>query len=600
MRTMIAGATFLLVGVGAAAVGAAFDTTGSNIALNGSDTILEVTKEVISMCPNAMADSITYNGGGSGVGSAAMAANTQQVAPMSRSLKNTEYCGISIDSDGNGTVDLPVQGTTQGLVVGVDGIAVMANTTQVCAGNGVAGTTPSSSSIAVTAGSGDGACPGCSSGSYPITGFLDVLRVIYGGFHNNGTFDCNSDVRHSLANNWPALFSHACASGTCTQLSHAWRRSDLSGTTDAFATLVGFGSRGIGTLSTVPSASQKVNPFCNAADATTGVVSFGGSSDFSDLDPIRRPCGANDTVCEADGTLGLVLPVFYPDNSTTTSADAYNTVACDPGAFDLENPGSAALACPGNQPTFLGKCFQPFHLQPDGVTENFQCVAKKSARAFGTPSGAFDGRVWNLAIKHVDTTKNPVRPAAYVQDANGRFMTSSFFRIHQALATNTGGPTCLNTDDTQQIGCLVNSDPCSIGYAGREADQQAGNQALLVNNIAPVDANILQLLQNPVPATVYPLSRRLHFASLVGFSALKGGESELAKCYGNNTITKTAMSDHNFVPMPSPGIQCVSYDVGASTTAAPFAGCTAAASANTNTLGLACPAASQAFITNAF
>ena len=60
MRTSsIAGATFLLLGAGATAVSAAVDTTGSNLTLNGSDTLFEVTQNILTACPTAVADGIS-------------------------------------------------------------------------------------------------------------------------------------------------------------------------------------------------------------------------------------------------------------------------------------------------------------------------------------------------------------------------------------------------------------------------------------------------------------------------------------------------------------------------------------------------------------
>ena len=102
-------------------------------------------------------------------------------------------------------------------------------------------------------------CPGTS--NYPITGSLDVLRLVYSGMHHDGTtFDCNGNVRRSLVKGWSALFDTGCATTGCTGgLTHAWRRSDLAGATEAFVNLVGFGARGIGTLSTALSTRGRDN-----------------------------------------------------------------------------------------------------------------------------------------------------------------------------------------------------------------------------------------------------------------------------------------------------------------------------------------------------
>jgi hypothetical protein len=677
MRTSMAGAAFLLVGGGAFVVGAAPDLTGNNIALNGSDTIFEVTQEVLANCPGVVGSGDTYVGGGSGVGAGQMDLNQQQIAPMSRALKSSEFCSISLDLDNDPTTPaVPVIGTTEGLIIALDGVGMFANTNTSCAGTGINQT----GTIAVVDVNGVPVvnCSGCAMGTsnYVLASSIDALKIIYGGAMHDGTIDCSNPVRTSLANSWASLFSTACAGQAgCTQLRHAWRRSDLSGTTDAFLTALGISGRGIGGLPNVPGAARNRNPFCNSLDANpasaratipagataaapacttqpltsatcpNGTVcaagqlcngatntcvsnactmagcpagqvcrpdgqcvvsscpsgaggpygatlaitpsgntracdgpnglctfSFGGSSDFTDLDPVRRPCDpaltSADQACESDGSYGLVTVVLPPDAAGVTLTDTYPTTACGAGQFDLQVTGNSNLPCP-NGPQFLGKCFQPYFDDPTAPgAKNFNCISKKSAKAFGTPTGA-DGRVWNLQVRKADTTFNPPRLAAYVKDANGRFMTQANFRWH---VTNTlGAPTCLLADATAQIGCLVSADTCSVGYAGREADQQAGNQSLLINGIPPTDQNIINLLSGTPP--VYPIARRLNFATLVGFSNLKGGENELAKCFADNTLTTQAASDHFFVPMPTPGVLCQDYDETLATTATPFPGC---------------------------
>src|SRR5580692_3973545 len=123
MRTSIVGAAFLLAGAGAASV-AALDTTGSNLALNGSDTLFDVTNAVIASCNTQFSDfasqGITYLGGGSG----AMDINTQQVSPMSRALKNSEFCSIPAVATATGGAATASNGLSEGLLVGIDGVAI--------------------------------------------------------------------------------------------------------------------------------------------------------------------------------------------------------------------------------------------------------------------------------------------------------------------------------------------------------------------------------------------------------------------------------------------------------------------------------------------
>jgi ABC-type phosphate transport system substrate-binding protein len=582
MRTSIAGATFLLLGAGAAAVGAA-DTNGDNLALNGSDTLFKVTNDVINTCSAQLSGhGISYVGGGSGVGAGAMGANpaNQKIAPMSRPLKKAEYCALSANGSANTA--------TEGLLLGLDGVSNMVGTQNACSNN------------LATTGSFKYPDPVAGPNTYNIASSLDVLRLLYAGLDNTGAYNCAGDIRKSLVKQWSKLFDTACAAGKCdgstntngsiqpTGISHVWRRSDLSGTTDAFVSLVGFSGRGIGGNPIVVGASTAANPFCNSVDAqdTTGATkSLGGASDYSDKDPIRTPCDDNDTVCELDGTLGLVLPVLLPDVSGVTANDEYptNSGAACTGCV-LSKTGDPTLPCPKGGPKKLGRCYQPAT-----STGDLHCNANLAKKCFGDQNG--DGRVYNLPIKTVQGGEK----GQYLLDGNGNLATGAFYRIHQAAQStySSGTQTCQNPDDTAQIGCLVSADPCSIGFAGREADQQPNNQALSVNGLFPTDQNIKNLLDGgafcdsthtcpsgqtcnnifkqcfPTGENVYPITRKLWLATIFGFNNLAGGEQILAGCFADNSNSGTAIQNRNFVKLPSPGIKCVDYDESSSSSLAP-------------------------------
>ena len=519
---------------------------------------------------------------------------------MSRALKTGEYCSVMINYDndpntGTNGNEFATRTNTEDLMVGLDGIVIEANSITACTNELANATSANSFQVNDTSGNPVTSCPGCDmTGHYTLADSIDLLRLVYGGMHHDGTtFDCNGNVRRTLIKSWNTLFTAACGTAQCTGgLTHAWRRSDLSGTTDAFVSLVGFGARGIGTLSTAPvGAARKVNPFCNSADATfvptvacAGITpspctatqacdtngfcmpaSFGGSSDFSDADPIRTTCATGEQVCNSglssngqaltaiSGTLGVVLPILLPDNNPAPAAsDVYPTQLCSAGKFALVSSGNNHEKCPGG-PNFLGDCFQPFFQANAADTQHFNCIAKSNAHSTGTPTG-LDGRAWNLPVKL------GAGGGLYNVDANGRENIFSAYRIHVTTAITGTTPICTQTDDTLQIGCLVNSDPCSIGYAGRQADVPAANEALSVNHIFPTDTNISNLVTGGTP--VYPIARRLFFASVVGFSTgkLRGGEAALAGCYEDNNIVKQAIFDNNFVVLPSPGIKCFSYE----------------------------------------
>jgi hypothetical protein len=606
MRTSIVGAAFLLAGAGAATV-AAVDTTGSNLALNGSDTLFDVTNAVIASCGTQFSDfstlGISYLGGGSGVGAGQMDLNAQQISPMSRALKNTEYCAIAAPS---------APGLAEGLLVGIDGVAISANQTNSCSSASANGF-GSTAAFAVTAdgtatGGAPATCPGCdASNNYTFANSFDALSVLYFGETHDGTFNCASPVRKSLVKNWRNLFTSDCAAGdaTCSAgLTHAWRRSDLSGTTDAFVSVLNPSGKGIGTLSTAPvGAAKKANPFCNSSDAqVAGQTSFGGSSDFQDLDPIRTNCvTGKDGVCEPfknfataggafAGDLGVVLTVLLPDATSTLPSDLYPQVACGTTCTLVApirlNQIPAGFKCPGGSSPTLGLCFMP---ENNSTAHDPRCVAGPQSKCFDIV-GRPDGRQYNLATVVATSQINPAGARGstafqFARDANNRFLFGGFYRIHGTTAGANNVPNaaagttglCQENDDTSQIGCLTDSDPCSVGYAGREAAQSfpgtgtppapqpANLKALAINGTPPFtptgtdpDLALKNLLAPAGTTPLYPLSRRLYFATIYGFSNLVGGEKELAACYGTNSIVTSAISSNGFVAIPG-GVQCLDY-----------------------------------------
>src|SRR5688572_6974651 len=117
MRKTIVGATFVVFAAGASAVGAL-----DNVALQGSDTLEQLTNDILAVCPGATMNGITYRGGGSTTGGNAMIAGTQTVSPQSRALSAAEGC-TSRD-------------TSEGLVIALDGLSIVtaSSTGGMCAG----------------------------------------------------------------------------------------------------------------------------------------------------------------------------------------------------------------------------------------------------------------------------------------------------------------------------------------------------------------------------------------------------------------------------------------------------------------------------------
>src|SRR5262249_14975496 len=105
-----------------------------------------------------------------------------------------------------------------------------------------------------------------------------------------------------------------------------------------------------------------------------------------------------------------------------------------------------------------------------------------------------------------------------------------YHRIHAIHSMNPAGiRACRFADITDQIGCLADASPCSLGVASRAA---------LVANPATVVIKVDR--QDFEPACIrggsgllpfrYPLSRKLYLTSRPGFAALDGEELQLAGC----------------------------------------------------------------------
>jgi|GEM_PF-2298602 len=671
MRKLFVGATFLLFGAGAASNAAAA------LALKGSDTLEDVARDVIAACPSAITAGITYLGGGSGGGEAAMiaATPTQQIAPMSRELATT-------------TTPVACDGTkgAQELLIGLDGLAVVG--ANQLAGDSLEKTASTADDCgdAIVGGKSVACTPnvdGCdATGNYTFTDWRDVLAMVYAGQNHSagaltiseaaGVVDprynpptavhkvrnpvrinCSSLVRQNLVNSWGTLFADvgatsplSCRTGTCVKLKHAFRRGDLSGTTDTFNNLVGLITVPGFTTTTSPTStlfpgidgSATANPFCNAGDSPMNK----GDSDYLDLDPIRRIADSdsaanlrtgleqiaegwvapsnppavhgNDTRADSavtvltdkswsnfqnlgvDSTLpggvetwrtavhqpeisvrrglGLVLPVEIPTNYSDaqtaywSSAPAIPTaVVCAPGVFAPSLLG-ANVVCPDGTGSNL--CLLPV----DASGTNFNCLSDKAVPA---PLPLRDARVFNLLVLNAAgkfVKDNYLNPNLTLTAARQNRVVSAYFRLHTNQVTDFGGHptvagnpngTCKTFSSTNQIGCLVRSNPCSIGFAGREA-VDASNLSVafqIGQNNSSVAASALPASQARIEnlvtlaGTPYPIARKLWVNAYIGLANVTNtpnSELDLLNCFGANGSTSTVDASivaHNFVKVPN-------------------------------------------------
>ncbi len=580
MRKTLASATFLLVGAGAAGVGA-FDNPTN---YRGSDTLFELTKGVIAGC--AGATTISYAGSGSGNGASGMRGNTQHTAPMSSFISGAQVCGNASDAS-NGT-------EAEGIVIALDGVALTTSPGGVGNQTTCGGLRYSAShnlDVGTTDCSSGGTNRGCVAGAgghyeydfgAPVgagstrLGFKDLLRVLYFGIHHDAseTRDCNSVVRQALVSNYKNLFdSAACTTGSCTgALRHVYRRDDASGTSDVFVGLLSINSKwGLKKLA-ASGTTQQSNPFCNAPQpvnpGTNWNVTF-GYSDFLDADPIRTTCAGSgnaegDQVCEPDGTLGLVLTIFPPERGpagTIVNADQYPAVKCDIGEQELAIVEEGFDGnCPNGAPNFGGGCFKGVQRLAGGAyTPNCSQVNLEGQCPFLNPltaTGEVDCRSMNLWMWKRNTTGGS-EVISENSTGTSRKYTGAFFREHalRGIAGTTGTPlNCAIEFATDQIGCLAGkADPCSIGFAGREAVAGATPQAIAqkVGGIDLTVANIQHLVDGGSPT--YPLARKLFFSSMIGFrtsGGVTGNELTLGKCMADKSRQTAYSTTYGFVDLP--------------------------------------------------
>jgi parallel beta-helix repeat protein len=244
---------------------------------------------------------------------------------------------------------------------------------------------------------------------------------------------------------------------------------------------------------------------------------------YQDNDPIRRPCAGGVTnnalrsgeeVCNIEGTLGLVLALpasdFIP--AQNPGLDPYPTNRCTryvlsypPSTYTCAPRGNLHFAeCPNGDAQFGSNCEVPV----DGVGNTAQCVATRASVpgiAVRNVSNA-DGRAYNLHMRNGPAVDGYVTFIQQVVTTSGGTASLDFVggmgRIHQvetlfASGGSTAGvpPTpCRFPLATDQIGCLVQADPCSIGFAGDGARTDFTN-----------GAGALRVSQHAVTSAPYPL-----------------------------------------------------------------------------------------------
>jgi ABC-type phosphate transport system substrate-binding protein len=231
-----------------------------------------------------------------------------------------------------------------------------------------------------------------------------------------------------------------------------------------------------------------------------------------------------------DETLKIVIggsgvcpyPVFDADGSVATTND--QDFRCINGA--------------NNRPSFSS-----------GV--NQMAAATKAACV----STAFDGRVYNLH-PHLNNGQYITQAYTYtggiagVPATGARPVVGAFYRMHETRTAVTGFAGCVGdnccslNDSTDQIGCLVGANPCSIGFAGENANNQEvatvadGTTTATPRTVFGASLNGIEPAKECVLANSYPFSRFLWLSTMTGYrtGGVSGDELELAKCYSGNGL----------------------------------------------------------------
>jgi hypothetical protein len=707
MKKTLAGALFVALGASAAGAGAL-----DNINLLGSDTLKTLTQAVISACPSAAG--LTYVGAGVGASEDALRSGVQTVSPMSRFLSAANTCGFSTN---------PVE--AEALQVGLDVISIVVNSQHRAAcdpdspPSGAACTKDVATGLRYSNGAAPLTCVS-NGASVTINDWRAVLRLVYFGLTPADAAvaagetsariylnerDCNDPCRVDLANNWGKLFQNACSGGDCTELRHAFRRDENSGSTDAFRELVGVrvgpdyaadGNEGMpfcnefdngGGTTFNPAGGPRTNDLAAACPAITVDGSATGAPGlpprpyfelYQDQDPIRRPAlgtgnlpfdfrtpppvAPTEQVASARGDLGLVLPISVPPLSATVTntnrharigtvfrdgtpvATQYCTrgffkLAAAPSITALVTPpagsnctasGAGYALCPnGDVPKAgcfdnvsniviggTGLCPYPvFDADAAANTTNdqdFRCINGQNnrptistgvnqmdaaTRAACITTG-FDGRVYNLHPHNASGGAYVTQPYTYsgaftppVVATGGRQVVGAFYRLHETRTAVAGfsscvGDNCCSQDDSSdQIGCLVGANPCSIGFAGENALNQEvatfpnGGGAAVPRTVFGASVDGRESGTACALNRSYPLSSFLWLSTMIGYKGTAGGvtgdELALAKCYSGTGLSGTTISAlvaaEGFQAIP---VGCKSFD---ETNASP--GCTGPAPA---------------------
>ncbi|MDB4986868.1 MAG: hypothetical protein JWN04_2046 [Myxococcaceae bacterium] len=511
-------ASALVLGTGVSLASA--QTRGTTY--QGSDTLEVVVSAVTAACAESPA--MSYLGGGSGTGEGQMGLGNQDIAPMSSLMKAANVgvkhaCQLNIADD---AIGLWRVGTSSCNNIP----SAQATLRLIYFGLGSTGDGSTSAQV-------NGRSAGCD-GADAATGV-------------------SAGQRAALISNWNGIFG--CSGSECASgLRHAFRRDDTSGTTDTFRKQLGVST----SLNPAAPAAGGVPvvPFCNGNDVgrlPTNPSGYAAGRVQQDLDPVRvaslspedvsGPIPFTNTGAPFNfpaKTLGVVLTIEVPtafssSGSTVaaSAADLFNPTPCVSGQFLLvSNPSVAPGVCPdGTSPVGPNLCYAPSAGTPTNPV--FNCTANP-ARPGNSPSN-FDGRIYNTVLRDAAGNIRVQPPAGTLSASSTRRINTAFYRLHTLGRTVPSVVPACNSflDATHTIGCFTKADPCTIGYAGFDADTVGGIKPVTINGVQP-------LVSAGVPNSSYLFYRKLWINAL---NCTDAGGNAISAPY--NGVTNILQNDTN-------------------------------------------------------
>jgi hypothetical protein len=336
-----------------------------------------------------------------------------------------------------------------------------------------------------------------------------------------------------------------CSTGTCPGgLRQVYRRDDAANTMTFFLDVLGIKSV-LGSRSAVTSSLGAINAeqdtitFCDGGQ-TEGFFPSppvgSGDPGFAG-DPLRKPCAAEDDLCDRDGSVGVVRAVrTAPQAQELVLSSQFPLVQCTKNSFALlPYINSSAKVCPDNTAPISGNCWIPFYNDPNTGKRDFNCLNPSNSRPPGA-TASFDGRIYNFLV-HPGELGNAVGQCAASGETDpncGKHIEVSprlpwvanwrqnSVVLNTSFSGNAGGTVpaaCTQPRGDNQIACLISKTTCTIGFGGRET---ASNSASNFDNgqepflIEGKDPDIADVVFTPP----YAFQRDLSIAAIGGFLKL--------------------------------------------------------------------------------